>query len=70
MQYRIIDGTTPQDRIEFRGYCATLTDEQVRNVVKKEFRAGRMVYARIAVAEAAYRGLVRQYGVPLDRIFD
>ncbi len=57
----VIDGTTARDRVEFRAYCATLTDVQVCNVVRKEQNANRMVYARIAFAEAERRGLVNAY---------
>ena len=47
-----------------------LSDDQVRLGVVENFNAGQIVEARRWVSEAEYRGIVRQYNCPLNRIFD
>lgn len=50
------------DRADFRAYCATLTDTQVRNVADKERAAAltnplRASHAEEAIAECTKRGI-------------
>lgn len=54
---------TASDRAEFRAFVDGLSDEQVRNVARREREAagrdpkGRRAYADIAEAELAHRGI-------------
>jgi hypothetical protein len=50
-------GVSAQDLREFRGFLGNASDAQVQGIYEKEKRAGRDVYAELAVAEAADRGL-------------
>lgn len=55
---------TKQDRMEFKGFCQQASDNQIREIYKKEMKVAkeqnnsdREVYAEIAEAELARRGL-------------
>lgn len=49
---------TNQDKIEFLAYCRACTDNQLREVYKKERAAWRNEYAEIAAIAMEERGIL------------
>lgn len=49
---------TKQEKREFRDYCESVTDNQLRNVLIKETLARRTAYVQIAREVMAARGLI------------
>ena len=52
-----------EDREDFKDYLHKCTNSQVRGVYEKELAAGRSGYVRLALLEAAARGLTLRYGI-------
>lgn len=48
---------TQGERADFKAFCRNASDQQLRAIYDKETAAGRIIYADIAQAEAARRGV-------------